>query len=109
MHPSSTQRARLDVIMRLAEVDFERATEALNKMNRNIVEYELRDVNDDDVAKISFHGLISSNSEAKMVKWLDFELVNDNSSIYVICQSKSTIWIYPDTDLMLPDTTIKAQ
>ena len=106
MQPSSTQLARLDIILRLANVDFERAEEALNEMNQNIVNYELRDVNDYDVTFC--HGVIPSDSEAKMVQWLDFKLVNDKHDIHVICQTKSTIWIYPDTDLILPDTTIRA-
>ncbi len=106
MNPSSTQRTRLNIIIDLAHFDFERAAEALNQMNCNVVEYELRDINDDDMVERFFHTI---PPELKIVKWLHFELMKDKNGIHVNCEPRSTFWVYPDEDLVLPYTTIRAK
>ena len=98
------QRTRIDVIAELARHDFARARIEVQRMNSKIVDYDLRDIEESDLADLPF--LVTCDlSCAKMVKFDMYELSEDG----IHRTAYTTSWIYPDTDLHLPNATLIAR
>ena len=76
----------------------------VQRMNDRIVEYELRDIEDHDLAdqpQLDYADL----SSAKMVTFSTYQLFPG----YIERSTNETVWIYPDTDLHLPNATLIAR
>lgn len=95
---------RFDVLLKLSRQDFARAAHEVQRMNDRIVDYELRDIEDDDL--IDQPQLLNADlSSAKMVTFATYQLLPIGS---IERTTNTTVWLYPDADLCVPNATLIA-
>jgi hypothetical protein len=94
---------RFDVLLKLSRHDFARAAHEVQRMNDRIVNYELRNIEDHDLAdqpQLDYADL----SSAKMVTFSTHQLFPG----YIERSTNETVWINPDYDMHLPNATLIA-
>ena len=96
---TGSQSRWASIVLTLAQVNLDSARLAVRDANTRVTDYVLSDVSTHYVP-------IAMQDTAKEVRWTHWVLNCESGSVSLCATELSTLWIYPDTDLVLPDTTL---